>query len=93
MESHGLPGKIQASASTAELIRSWGKEHWVIEREGGIEAKGKGRLQTFWIEPSSKASAHTTTTSTDKSSTCSGASTTEEDPRSSDMTIESDGDD
>ena len=41
MESNGIPGKIQASGETAELLRKAGKADWVTAREGTIEAKGK----------------------------------------------------
>lgn len=51
MESTGTPSKIQISQSTANLIRQHGKSHWITKREGGVEAKGKGRIQTYWIEP------------------------------------------
>lgn len=51
MESNGLPGRIQASKPTADLLVAAGKGAWVKEREGGVEAKGKGTMQTFWIDP------------------------------------------
>ncbi|CAB9521950.1 Receptor-type guanylate cyclase gcy (Partial), partial [Seminavis robusta] len=57
MESNSMPGRIQASLSTAELLIQAGKKAWVEEREGGIEAKGKGRLRTFWITPMSTKSS------------------------------------
>ena len=52
MESLSLPGKIQVSSETATLLRKAMKGDWLIEREGGIDAKGKGYLATFWAEPS-----------------------------------------
>lgn len=51
MESNGVPGKIQASAETARYLIEAGKNSWLHQREGGIEAKGKGRLETYWVEP------------------------------------------
>lgn len=57
MESNGQPGRIQASLSTAELLIEAGKRDWLEEREGGIEAKGKGRLRTFWVTPRSAKSS------------------------------------
>jgi len=57
MESLGLPGKIQASESTANLLLAAGKGDWLTEREGGIEAKGKGNLKTWFVQPKAKASA------------------------------------
>jgi len=51
MESTGKAGKIQVSEETAELIRLDRKERWLIKREDKIHAKGKGELQTYWIDP------------------------------------------
>jgi hypothetical protein len=48
MESTGLPGKIQVSDSTAELLNQAGKESWVRTRDDVVHAKGKGVLKTFW---------------------------------------------
>jgi class 3 adenylate cyclase len=46
MESHGLPGKIQLSADTAALLQG----HYTLQVRGFIEVKGKGRVETFWLE-------------------------------------------
>jgi len=51
MESLSLPGKIQVSTETAALLREAMKGAWLQPREGGVEAKGKGRLATFWVQP------------------------------------------
>ena len=51
MESTGCPGKIQVSEATAELIRKDKKERWLRMREEAISVKGKGSLQTYWVEP------------------------------------------
>lgn len=48
MESTGAPNKIQMSVSTAKLLQEAGKK-WAKVRVGGVEAKGKGRLETFWL--------------------------------------------
>lgn len=49
MESTGTPCKVQISSSTAQCLEEEGKTNWFIEREGGVEAKGKGRMRTFWL--------------------------------------------
>ena len=49
IESTGKRGKIHISMETAELIQLSGKGHWVKRREQEVEAKGKGKLQTFWL--------------------------------------------
>ena len=51
IESTGSVSKIHISPSTTELLKAAGKGHWISKREGGVEAKGKGRIQTYWCEP------------------------------------------
>lgn len=54
MESTGVAGAIQASSFTADLISQAGRQNWVIARPDLVTAKGKGQLQTYWINPGSK---------------------------------------
>ena len=51
MESTGKPGCIQASKATAELLIDANRRDWVRPRRDLVEAKGKGYMETFWIEP------------------------------------------
>lgn len=51
MESTGLRNKIHISQETADLLREAGKGHWVEERGDLVVAKGKGALQTYWLNP------------------------------------------
>lgn len=53
IESSGERGKIHLSAETAELLIESGKQNWVKPRESKVNAKGKGKLQTYWLEASS----------------------------------------
>lgn len=46
MESHGLPGRIQVTADTYELI----KDEFVCESRGTIDVKGKGEMKTWFVE-------------------------------------------
>jgi class 3 adenylate cyclase len=46
MESQGLPGQIQISESTYELIRN----SFLCEPRGAIEVKGKGQMQTYLLK-------------------------------------------
>ncbi|CAB9517946.1 Receptor-type guanylate cyclase gcy [Seminavis robusta] len=62
MESTGEARRVHASEATAQLLRQRGKGHWLAPRESAVEAKGKGRLQTYWVTPKA----------TDASSTASG---------------------
>ncbi|KAL7564099.1 hypothetical protein ACA910_012376 [Epithemia clementina (nom. ined.)] len=56
IESNGLPNRIHISAKTAELLVAAGKEEWLTKRADVVVAKGKGALQTFWVEPKSRFS-------------------------------------
>jgi adenylate cyclase len=49
MESHGVPGRIHISSATYELI----KDEFICEPRGTIEVKGKGEMQTWFVERSS----------------------------------------
>jgi hypothetical protein len=51
MESSSLPNKIQVSQKTATLVVEAGKSHWLIPRKDLVNAKGKGLLQTYWLNP------------------------------------------
>lgn len=42
---------IQITESTAEHIKAAGKAHWISPRADMINAKGKGILKTFWVNP------------------------------------------
>ena len=46
MESHSIPGKIQISEATRQLLD--GK--FTVEDRGVIEVKGKGSMQTYFLE-------------------------------------------
>jgi guanylate cyclase len=45
MESSGVPGKIQITRDTYELI----KEEFICERRGKIVVKGKGEMETWYL--------------------------------------------
>ena len=51
MESNGIRNRIQVSQATADLIKAGGMSEWITPREDLINAKGKGKLQTYWVEP------------------------------------------
>jgi Adenylate and Guanylate cyclase catalytic domain len=54
MESTGSPGKIQVSAATEKLLTAAGKT-WTRRREEEVQAKGKGTMQTYWLEIRSRS--------------------------------------
>ncbi len=45
MESSGLPGKIQVTAETYEIL----KDEYIFEERGQILVKGKGEMTTYWL--------------------------------------------
>jgi hypothetical protein len=51
MESTGERNKIQVSQATADALTKAGKSHWLTARSDVVKAKGKGVLQTFWVDP------------------------------------------
>jgi len=50
MESTGKPGRIQISSETYSLLHAAGLDAWTVKRNELVEAKGKGLLQTYWIQ-------------------------------------------
>ena len=46
MESNGTPGKIQITAATYELL----KDGFVCRRRGTIPIKGKGEMETWYLD-------------------------------------------
>lgn len=50
-ESLGSPNRIHISDQTAKLIMDAGYGSWLTKRKDIIEAKGKGLMQTYWVEP------------------------------------------
>jgi class 3 adenylate cyclase len=47
MESYSLPGRIQVSAATRSLLG----DRFTFERRGSIVVKGKGAMETFFLNP------------------------------------------
>lgn len=66
MESNGAPGRIQSSEATAILLRKAGKDRWLTARSDLVTAKGKGRMQTYWLAPASKSMRNRRTNSDDE---------------------------
>jgi Adenylate and Guanylate cyclase catalytic domain len=52
MESTGVPGYIQITQKTADILVSAGKECWIVKRDEMVEVKGKGSMVTYWLTPS-----------------------------------------
>ncbi len=57
IESTGMRDKIHLSASTAEQLIQAGKPNWVEPRDTKVEAKGKGKLQTYWLVMSASSAS------------------------------------
>jgi Adenylate and Guanylate cyclase catalytic domain len=50
IESSGVRDRVHLSEQTALQLIKHGKEDWIVRREDMIEAKGKGKLVTFWLK-------------------------------------------
>lgn len=50
MESTSSPDLIQLSQELVDLLLEAGKSHWVRMREDSVIAKGKGVLNTYWLQ-------------------------------------------
>ena len=46
MESHGIAGRIQVTASTYDRLH----DKYVFEERGTIDVKGKGKMVTYWLK-------------------------------------------
>mmetsp|Transcript_15997 Transcript_15997/g.44260 ORF Transcript_15997/g.44260 Transcript_15997/m.44260 type:complete len:198 (-) Transcript_15997:1190-1783(-) len=57
MESTGIPSRIQVSQTTADSLILNGKERWLEPRDEKVFAKGKGEMQTYWIDTESRSSS------------------------------------
>ena len=57
MESTGVKRYIQVSEATADCLRSAGKGSWLRLREELVEVKGKGQMQTYFLELRNAASS------------------------------------
>lgn len=50
MESNGARNRIHVSQATADKLVNQGKGSWLTSRAEKVVAKGKGKLQTYWLE-------------------------------------------
>lgn len=50
METNGVKGRIHVSQATADALITSGKGSLLTEREGGITAKGKGAMKSYFIQ-------------------------------------------
>ena len=81
MESTGQAFRIQVSQQTADLLIEAGKNRWLEARQDLVTAKGKGKLQTYWVvlrPPSSQSRGSMTNSSQEYESYPSQSSTSSE---------------
>ena len=50
MESNGEPGLIHVSQSSADRLLANGRGRWLTKREDIIDAKGLGKVTTYWVK-------------------------------------------
>lgn len=56
MESNSCTGKIHCSKDTADLVKAAGKGRWLTERQDKIVAKGKGTMDTYFVNIKGRSS-------------------------------------
>ena len=52
MESNGTSGMIHVSQSTAEELKKLGRSSWLVARDRKLPVKGKGDMQTYFVQTS-----------------------------------------
>ncbi len=57
VESTGLRNKVHLSSDTADLLMAAGKEHWLKKRPELVSGKGKGSMQTYWLQSPGETNA------------------------------------
>ena len=62
MESTGMRNRIQCSETTYKALVEAGKSSWLTSREDQVQAKGKGMMHTWWIDPTLRRGSATTNT-------------------------------
>jgi hypothetical protein len=66
MESTGKINRIQITQTTADLLIKAKKSWWLEARSDKVSVKGKGLMQTYWVEPSRKAAETNSTNGSDQ---------------------------
>ena len=61
METSSLPGKIQVSEATANILINAGKANWVTKRDEIVSLKGKGEMTSYWLSLQTKRGSFTST--------------------------------
>jgi hypothetical protein len=50
MESTSSLSRIQVSSATVQELIKWKRGKWIKPRDGTVLVKGKGNMQTYWLE-------------------------------------------
>lgn len=56
MESTGKGNSIQVSNTTARELRNLGRKKWLTRRDDKVFCKGKGDMETYWLQTLEEAS-------------------------------------
>jgi hypothetical protein len=70
MESNSIKDRIQVSQKTADLLVAGRKGHWLTARDTLVDAKGKGKMQTYWLELNMSPDYSETEEATEASNSC-----------------------
>ena len=72
MESTGMGNRIQVSNEIADLLKAAGRGTWVRCRDEVVVAKGKGQMQTYWLELTSERTKSDSTANSSANSSAVG---------------------
>lgn len=50
LQTTGQIGKIHISTACANELIQFGKGDWIQKRDEKVQAKGKGELETYWLQ-------------------------------------------
>jgi len=68
IEASGKRDRVQCSAETAALLIDSGKEHWLKKRADVVSLKGKGTMDTYWVNVNQDRSGSAGTASNNSAS-------------------------
>ncbi|KAL7564170.1 hypothetical protein ACA910_021144 [Epithemia clementina (nom. ined.)] len=74
IEASGERNRIHLSEETAQQLVKSNKGHWVTQRTDVVQAKGKGALETFWLDPQLRSSPSVVSDGKQESATAGGIS-------------------
>eukprot|EP00980_Cylindrotheca_fusiformis_P008512 scaffold1807_cov140-Cylindrotheca_fusiformis.AAC.4 len=92
MEHSGERNRIQLSQATADMLTEAGLASWITPRSSRIYVKGKGDMQTYWLQKSKHRKAKLSDMSRDMLTVAEAAETEDESESNEEIEVGFDGD-